>query len=64
MTWTINNKFSYPKSMRSVINGSRHYDVDGDKYVSVTSILSSTKDQKDIDALNKWKNGLKINKED
>ena len=58
MTWTINNKFSYPKSMRSVINGSRHYDVDGDKYVSVTSILSATKDQKDIDALNKWKRDL------
>ena len=58
MNWTINNKFSYPKSMRSVINGSRHYDVDGDKYVSVTSILSSTKDQKDIDALNKWKKDL------
>ena len=49
MTWTINNKFSYPKSMRSVINGSRHYDVGGDKYPSVTEILSSTKKKEDKD---------------
>lgn len=55
MTWKLNNKFSYPKSMRSIYNGSRHYDVEGDKYPSVTSILGATKSQKDIDALNRWK---------
>ena len=58
MAWKLSNKFVYPSSTRSLINGKRHYDVDGDKYVSVTSILSATKDQKDIDALNKWKRDL------
>ena len=58
MSWKINNKFVYPKSMRSIYNGSRHYDVGGFKYPSVTSILAETKSQKDIDALNKWKKDL------
>ena len=55
MTWKISNQFVYPKSMRSIYNGSRHYDVGGDKYPSVTSIISQTKSQKDIEALNNWK---------
>ena len=55
MSWKINNKFTYPKSMRSIYNGSRHYDVSGDKYPSVTNILAETKSQDDKDALNKWK---------
>ena len=55
MPWKINNKFAYPKSMRSIYNGSRHYDVGGDKYPSVTNILVETKSQEDKDALNKWK---------
>jgi len=55
MSWKINNKFTYPKSMRSIYNGSRHYDVSGDKYPSVTNILAETKSQEDKDALNKWK---------
>ena len=58
MTWKLNNKFSYPKSMRSIYNGSRHYDVEGDKYPSATSILGATKSQKDIDALNRWKKDI------
>ena len=58
MSWKINNKFVYPKSMRSIYKGSRHYDVGGFKYPSVTSILAETKSQKDIDALNKWKKDL------
>ena len=55
MPWKINNKFTYPKSMRSIYNGSRHYDVSGDKYPSVTNILAKTKIQEDKDALNLWK---------
>ena len=53
MYW--NNRFSYPKSMRSIYNGSRHYDVSGNKYPSVTSLLEKTKPQQDKDALLKWK---------
>ena len=52
MSWKINNKFAYPKSMRSFYNGLRHYDVDGLKFPSVTTILAETKSQKDKDALN------------
>ena len=55
MSWKINSKFAYPKSMRSIYKGSRHYDVGGDKYPSVTNILAETKSQEDKDALNKWK---------
>ena len=46
MTWKISNQFDYPKSMRSIYNGSRHYDVGGDKYPSVTTIISQTKRSK------------------
>ena len=55
MSWKIINKFAYPKSMRSIYNGSRHYEVGGEKLPSVTTILSLTKSQKDKDALNRWK---------
>ena len=58
MPWKINNKFTYPKSMRSIYKGSRHYDVGGDKYPSVTNILAKTKSQEDKDALNKWKKDI------
>ena len=58
MPWKINNKFTYPKSMRSIYKGSRHYDVGGDKYPSVTNILAVTKSQEDKDALNKWKKDI------
>ena len=58
MPWKINNKFAYPKSMRSIYKGSRHYDVGGDKYPSVTNILAETKSQEDKDAINKWKKDI------
>ena len=55
MAWRINNKFAYPKSMRSIYNGLRHYDVAGAKFPSITGILSETRPQQDKDALLKWK---------
>tara|TARA_B100001250_G_scaffold240749_1_gene206927 strand:+ start:570 stop:1277 length:708 start_codon:yes stop_codon:yes gene_type:complete len=55
MTWKVINKYSYPKSMRSIYKGSRHYDVGGNKYPSVTSVLEKTKPQEDKDALLRWK---------
>ena len=55
MSWKIINKFAYPKSMRSIYNGSRHYEVGGEKLPSATTVLSMTKSQKDKDALNRWK---------
>ena len=40
MKW--NKKFKYPTSVRSLINGKRHYSIDNRKLPSVTTILSAT----------------------
>ena len=39
-----NNSYIYPKTVRTTIEGKRHYDIDGGKYKlpSVTTILSAT----------------------
>ena len=51
----INKLYTYPKSMRSVINGGRHYDIDGDKLPSVTTILSATQSDEKKASLANWK---------
>ena len=38
----LNFKYKYPKSMREVIKGKRHYAINQDKLPSVTTILSAT----------------------
>ena len=53
MKW--NNKFIYPKSTRSIVNGSRHYSIDNSNLPSVTSILSATKSEEDKAAIEAWK---------
>ena len=53
MKW--NNKFSYPKSSRSLENGFRQYLFDGEKLPSVTSILQATKSEEDKASLENWK---------
>ena len=53
MHW--NNKFSYPKSMRSMINGSRHYSVNKEKLPSVTTILKATESEEKKASLANWK---------
>ena len=53
MKW--NKKFSYPKSTRSLVSGSRHYSLDGSNLPSVTSILSMTKSPEEKAALAAWK---------
>ena len=40
MKW--NKRFEYPASIRSVINGGRHYDIGQEKLPSVTTILQAT----------------------
>ena len=40
MQW--NNKFIYPKSTRSIVQGSRHYAVNQENLPSVTTILKAT----------------------
>ena len=53
MKW--NNKFSYPKSTRSIISGSRHYSLDGSNLPSVTTILKATQSEEDKAAIAAWK---------
>ena len=51
----INKQFSYPKSMRSVINGGRHYDIGNTKLPSVTTILSACQSDEKRQSLAAWK---------
>ncbi len=53
MQW--NNKFSYPKSMRSIVSGSRMYDVNQEKLPSVTTILKATESEEKKASLANWK---------
>ncbi len=53
MRW--NTKFSYPKSMRSMISGSRMYAVNQEKLPSVTSILQATQSEEKKASLANWK---------
>jgi hypothetical protein len=51
----INKLYTYPKSMRSVINGGRHYDIGGSKLPSVTTILSACQSPEKKASLDAWK---------
>ena len=53
MKW--NKQFEYPASMRTSIEGKRHYEITGKKLPSVTTILQATKSQEAIDSINRWK---------
>ena len=53
MKW--NKQFSYPKSTKSFVGGSRHYDVNREKLPSVTAILSATASEEKKAALKAWK---------
>ena len=53
MKW--NNKFIYPKSLRSIENGLRKYLYGDEKLPSVTSILQATKSEEDKASLELWK---------
>ena len=54
MQW--NNKFIYPKSTRSIIQGSRHYSVNEENLPSVTTILKATEAEEKKLKLAEWKN--------
>ena len=53
MEW--NNKYTYPKSSRSIENGYRKYLFGDEKLPSVTTILSATKSDEEKAALANWK---------
>jgi genome maintenance exonuclease 1 len=51
----FNKKYKYPKSMRSLIDGKRHYDIGEDKLPSVTTILSATQSEEKKKSLADWR---------
>ena len=53
MKW--NKLYEYPKSMRSLINDERHYEVGTEKLPSVTTILAATQSDEKRESLLKWK---------
>jgi hypothetical protein len=52
------NKYQYKKFSRQEENGQRTYNVDNKKIPSVTTILSATKSQEDIDSLRRWRDRI------
>ena len=52
MEW--NKRFTYPKSVRSLKDGQRHYDVGNEKLPSVTTILAATQSDEKRESLAKW----------
>ena len=53
MKW--NKKFKYPASIRSSVEGKRHYEITGQKLPSVTTILSATQSPEKKAKLEEWK---------
>ncbi len=52
MKW--NKKFIYPKSVRSLVDDKRFYEVGNEKLPSVTTILSATQSDEKRESLAKW----------
>ena len=50
-----NNKYNYPKSTRSIVDGSRHYSVNEERLPSVTTILKATESEEKKAKLAEWK---------
>ena len=67
MKW--NNRFNYPRTVRSLEDGIRKYEINNQKLPSVTSVLSATKSQEELASLELWRqrvgaiNANKIKKE-
>ena len=53
MKW--NKLYTYPKTVRSSIDGVRKYSINDEKLPSVTTILSSTQDASKTESLDRWK---------
>jgi len=53
MKW--NKKFEYPKTVRGMVEGLRHYDINNEKLPSVTTILGKTQSAEKAEGLAKWR---------
>ena len=56
-----NPKFIYPKSIRSLINDKRHYEIGTAKLPSVTTILAATMPEEKRKSLDAWKERVGAN---
>ena len=53
MKW--NKLYEYPASMRTSLEGQRHYEITGEKLPSVTTILSATQSEEKKESIERWK---------
>jgi len=53
MKW--NKKFDYPETVRGMVEGLRHYDINNEKLPSVTTILSKTQTAEKTEGLANWR---------
>ena len=52
-----NNNYIYPKTIREIIDGKRHYEINGiEKLPSVTTILKATEPDEKRESLQAWRN--------
>ena len=58
MSYKFNKLYDYPKSMRSLINNKRHYEVGKEKLPSVTTILSACQSDEKKASLEAWRQRL------
>jgi len=52
MKW--NKLYKYPRSVREILKGGRHYDVNDEKLPSVTTILQATQSLEKAESLARW----------
>ena len=55
MAFKFNKLYDYPRSMRTLIGGKRHYDIREEKLPSVTTILSACQSEEKKASLAAWK---------
>ena len=53
MKW--NKKFDYPETVRGMVEGLRHYDINNEKLPSVTTILNKTQTAEKAEGLANWR---------
>ena len=54
LSFKWNKQFEYPASMRTSIEGRRHYEITGKKLPSVTTILGATQSEEKKASLARW----------
>ena len=58
MGYKFNKLYDYPRSMRTLVGGKRHYDIREEKLPSVTTILSACQSEEKRASLEAWRQRL------